>query len=50
MEAIVTANVFQNGSTIVGGKIVHWVIVRTNLGYAPQPGLPGFGTVVATIC
>jgi hypothetical protein len=39
----------KSGSTINGtwNKIV---VVRTDAGYAPAPGHPGTGTIVATFC
>jgi len=30
--------------------VSHIVIVKTNAGYDANPGYPGTGTVVATIC
>jgi hypothetical protein len=49
MAVIVTSSPAKAGSTI-SGKVVHIVIVRTNPGYAPNPGHAGTGTVVATVC
>ena len=49
MAVIVTSNASQSGSTD-SGDIVHIVIVRTNPGYAPNPGHAGTGTVVAVVC
>ena len=49
MSVIVTSNVTKSGSTI-SGTIVHIVIVKTNAGYDANPGHPGTGTVVATVC
>jgi uncharacterized repeat protein (TIGR01451 family) len=49
MGVIVTSNVTKSGNTI-SGNIVHIVIVKTNPGYAPDPAVPGTGTVVATVC
>jgi hypothetical protein len=37
------------GSTI-SGDTEHLVIVKTNPGYAPNPGHAGTGTVVAQVC
>jgi hypothetical protein len=34
----------------ISGNTVHMVVVKTNPGYAPDPGHAGTGTVVATIC
>ena len=49
MGVAVAAEVTKSGSTI-SGNIVHIVVVKTNPGYAPDPGNPGTGTIVATYC
>jgi hypothetical protein len=49
MAVIVSSSISKSGSTI-SGDTVHEVIVKTNAGYAPNPGHAGTGTVVATIC
>jgi uncharacterized repeat protein (TIGR01451 family) len=49
MAVIVSSLITKHGSTI-NGNTVHVVVVRTNPGYAPDPGHPGTGTVVAQIC
>lgn len=49
IAVIVSSSISKSGSTI-SGNTVHEVIVRTNAGYAPDPGHAGTGTVVATIC
>ena len=49
MAVIVSSSITKSGSTI-SGNTVHMVIVRTNPGYAPNPGHPGTGDVVAQIC
>jgi hypothetical protein len=49
MAVIVSSKVTQSGSTI-SGDTPHIVIVKTNPGYAPDPGHAGTGTVVATVC
>ncbi len=49
MGVIVTSKVTKSGSQ-VSGNIVHIVVVKTNPGYAPNPGSPGTGTVVAIVC
>jgi hypothetical protein len=49
MGIIVSSNVTQNGSVITG-DIKDVVIVRTNPGYAPNPGSPGTGTIVGFLC
>jgi hypothetical protein len=48
MAVIVTSSAAQSGSTI-SGNIVEIVIVKTNPGYAPNPGHAGTGTVVAVV-
>jgi hypothetical protein len=49
MEVLVTNQVSKSGSTI-SGTIVKIVIVKTNPGYAGNPGHPGTGSIVATLC
>ena len=49
MAVIVSSSISKAGSTI-SGNTVQEVIVKTNPGYAPNPGHAGTGTVVATIC
>src|SRR5438552_5336399 len=49
MAVIVSSSISKSGSTI-SGNTVHEVIVKTNAGYAPNPGHAGTGMVVATIC
>jgi len=49
MPVIVTSSLTKSGSTI-GGDVHKVVIVKTDPGYGPDPGHPGTGTVVATIC
>jgi hypothetical protein len=49
MAVIVSSQITKRGPTI-SGNIVHIVVVRTNPGYGPNPGHPGTGTVVATLC
>jgi hypothetical protein len=49
MAVIVSSSISKSGATI-SGTVAHEVIVRTNAGYAPNPGHAGTGTVVATIC
>lgn len=49
MGVLVTDSVMKSGSTIGG----HWasiVVVKVDPGYAPNPGHPGTGTIVATFC
>jgi Bacterial Ig-like domain (group 1) len=49
MAVIVTSLVGKDGSEI-SGNTVHIVVVKTNPGYAANPGHAGTGTVVAVIC
>jgi len=49
MPVIVTSLATQSGSTI-HGNTPHIVIVKTNPGYAPNPGHAGTGTVVLNVC
>jgi hypothetical protein len=49
MGVIVTSSAKKTGNTI-SGNIVQIVIVHVNPGYAPDPAVPGIGTVVATVC
>jgi hypothetical protein len=49
MAVIVTSSVGKDGSEI-SGNTVHIVVVKTNPGYAANPGHAGTGTVVAVVC
>jgi uncharacterized repeat protein (TIGR01451 family) len=49
MAVIVSSLITKHGATI-HGNTVHMVIVKTNPGYALDPGHPGTGQVVAQIC
>jgi hypothetical protein len=49
MVIIVSSQITQTGSTIAGDT-QHLVVVKTNSGYAPNPGHAGTGTIVATLC
>ncbi len=49
MGVIAASSVTKSGSTI-SGDTVKIVVVLTNPGYAPDPGHPGTGTIVATFC
>lgn len=49
MAVVVPSTVTKSGHTIAG-DIAHIVIVKTNRGYGPDPGQPGTGSVVATVC
>jgi photosystem II stability/assembly factor-like uncharacterized protein len=49
MGVLVTPSVTQAGS-MVSGSASKIVVVKTDPGYGPDPGMPGTGTVVATFC
>ncbi len=49
MAVIASSSISKSGPTI-SGDIPHIVVVKTNPGYAPNPGHPGTGTVVAFVC
>ena len=49
MAVIVSSAIGMSGSTITGNT-VHVVVVKTNPGYAPDPGHRGTGTVVGVVC
>ena len=49
MAIVVTSGVKQAGSAI-SGDVVRIVVVRTDAGYARDPGHEGTGTVVAVVC
>jgi hypothetical protein len=49
MTVLVSSSVTKSGNTI-SGNIVKVVVVQTDAGYASNPGHPGTGRVVATIC
>lgn len=49
MAVIVTSSTSQSGSQISGDSL-HMVVVKTDVGYAPDAGNPGTGTVVTQIC
>ncbi len=49
MAVIVSSQITKSGSTI-SGNTPKVVVVKTNPGYAPNPGHEGTGTVVAVVC
>jgi hypothetical protein len=49
MGVVVSSAINKSGSTI-SGNVPKIVVVKTNPGYAPNPGHPGTGTVVAVYC
>jgi hypothetical protein len=49
IEVIVASQITKSGRTI-SGDTKEVVLVQTEPGYAPDPGHPGTGTVIARIC
>jgi hypothetical protein len=49
MAVVVSSSIHKSGSSI-SGDTVHMVVVKTDAGYAADPGHAGTGTVVAQIC
>jgi hypothetical protein len=49
MAVIVSSSIAKSGS-MISGDTPHIVIVKTDPGYAPDPGHPGTGTVVGQVC
>jgi hypothetical protein len=49
MGVIVSSSIGKNGSDI-SGDTAHIVVVKTDPGYAPNPGHAGTGTVIAQAC
>ena len=48
--AVIIAGSVSKSASAVSGNTVSIVIVRTDSGYAPDPGHPGTGTVVGVVC
>jgi hypothetical protein len=49
MGVLVSSSITKTGSAI-SGNTVHIVVVKTEPGYAPDPGHHGTGAIVATFC
>lgn len=49
MGVVVSTAVGKSGPTL-SGNVAEIVVVQTNPGYAPNPGHPGTGTVIAVFC
>jgi len=49
MAVLVATTVSKSGSGVTGNTM-SIVIVKTDSGYAPDPGHPGAGTIVAVLC
>jgi hypothetical protein len=45
----VSSSITKHGSSI-GGNVAHIVVVKTNPGYASNPGHAGTGTEVTVFC
>ncbi len=48
--AVIVSNRISKAGPTISGNTLHEVIVKTNPGYAPNPGQAGTGTVLARIC
>lgn len=48
--AMIVASSISKGGPQIAGDALHIVIVRTNPGYAPNPGHAGTGTIVGVLC
>jgi hypothetical protein len=49
MAVVVASSIAKSGSAVAGG-VSQIVVVHTDAGYAPNPGHPGTGTIVAQVC
>ena len=49
MGVVVSSSISKSGP-MISGNVPEIVVVKTNLGYAPNPGNHGTGTVVAVYC
>jgi hypothetical protein len=49
MAVIVSSHITKSGP-FISGNIVHIVLVTTNLGYGPNPGHLGTGTIIRQVC
>jgi len=49
MGVLVASSVTKSG-TAISGNFSQIVVVATDPGYAPSPGHPGTGRIVATYC
>ena len=48
--AVLVSSSITKDESHIDGNAAHVVLVRTDAGYGPDPGTPGTGTVVFTIC
>lgn len=49
MAVIVASHITKSGP-MISGNVVDIVLVKTDPGYGPNPGHPGTGTIIATLC
>jgi hypothetical protein len=49
MAVIVSSHITKRGP-VISGDVVHIILVQANPGYGPNPGHPGTGVIVATLC
>jgi hypothetical protein len=49
MAVIVSSHITKSGP-VISGNIVHIILVKTNLGYAANPGHLGTGTIIGQVC
>jgi len=49
MAVIVSSHITKSGP-VISGDIVHIILVKTNPGYAANPGHLGMGTIVSQVC
>jgi hypothetical protein len=48
--AVIVSSATSKAGPVISGNEVHVVVVRTDPGYAPDPGHGGTGTVVGVVC
>ena len=48
--SVIVASTSSKSGSQISGNVVHIVVVKTNVGYDANPGHPGTGVVVATVC
>jgi len=47
---VLVANSVTKSGAVISGNIVELAVIKTDRGYAPDPGHPGTGTVVSVGC
>jgi DNA-binding beta-propeller fold protein YncE len=50
MAVVASSSITQSNDATISGNTAKVVVVQTNPGYAPNPGHPGTGTVLAELC